>query len=39
MSYFESWAQATACYEQLSFVYDMNNLGSYELRALDTMDN
>ena len=39
MSYFESWAQGTACYEQLYFVYDMNESGSYELRALDAMSN
>ena len=39
MSYFESWAQGIACYEQLNFVYDMNDLGSCELRALDAMNN
>ena len=39
MCYFELRAQGTACYEQLNFVYDMNDLGSYELRALNAMNN
>ena len=39
MIYFKLWAEGTAYYEQRSFVYDMNYSGSYELRALDAMNN
>ena len=35
----ELWAQGSRYYEQLRFVDDMNNLGSCELRPLDSMNS
>ena len=32
-------AQGSRCYEQLRVVEDMNDLGSYELRSLDSLNN
>ena len=33
------WAQGSRCYELVKVVNDMTNLGSHELKALDTMNN
>ena len=39
LSNYRSWAQSSRCYVQLNIVDDMNDLGSCELRPLDTMNN
>ena len=34
-----SWSKSSKGYAQLNIVGDMNNLGSHELKHLDTMNN
>ena len=33
------WVRGSRCYEQLKVAYDMNYLGSRELKPLDAMNN
>ena len=39
MNYSKSWDQGSRCYEPLKEVDDMDDLGSYELRALNVINN
>ena len=39
MNTFRSWPQGFKCYEQLRVADGMNDLGSRELKVLDTINN
>ena len=39
INYSSSWAEGYGCYEQLSIMDDMNELGSHEVKPLDAMYN